>query len=69
MKRICCKDCEYHNAFQYGMKTATSQYTGHICSVEPHVGEFDSVYGEKKGRTPLNKNHLELNSPKWCPKK
>lgn len=43
MDNICCKNCEHH-----GMKTATTQYTGHTCAIEPHVGEFDPIYGEKR---------------------
>jgi len=66
---IRCKDCEHHQVIRYGLKTATTQYEGHLCGIEPEVGVFDPIYGEKKGYTSLRKNHLNTNSPKWCPKK
>lgn len=66
---ICCKDCEYRQVTHYGQKTKTTQYECHLCSIEPDVGVFDPVYGEKKGYTSLRKNHLNINSPKWCPRK
>ena len=69
MDNICCKDCEHHEVFKYGMRIATTQYEGHICKIEPHVGEFDPVYGENKGYTILRKNHIERNAPKWYPKR